>query len=107
MSSDKASPQTSELPDSVLRAHEGIEHQNRFEEVGVSFVTGGGRSDASPFSPIWVFDVIRAAAKAVQRTFAMAGKPSCDFRREQNETTLAVFLRRTHVRKRVYRESHA
>jgi hypothetical protein len=46
MSTDKASGKTSELLDSVLRAHEGIERQNAFEEVSASFVTGGGRSDA-------------------------------------------------------------
>ncbi len=40
MSSDKASPKTSEIPGSVLRANEGIEHQITFEEVSVSFVTG-------------------------------------------------------------------
>ena len=53
MSSDKASPKTSELPKLVLRAHEGIERQKTFEEVRVSFVTGGGYSNASPPSPIW------------------------------------------------------
>ena len=48
MSTDKASGKTSDLLDSVLRAHEGIERQNAFEEVSASFVTGGGRSDAIP-----------------------------------------------------------
>ena len=48
MSTDKASGKTSDLLDSVLRAHENIERQNAFEEVSASFVTGGGRSDAIP-----------------------------------------------------------
>ncbi|MCU1335812.1 MAG: hypothetical protein JWO19_1393 [Bryobacterales bacterium] len=48
MSTDKASSNTSEFLDSVLRAHQGIERQNAFEEVSASFVTGGGRSDAIP-----------------------------------------------------------
>jgi len=47
MSTGKASSKTSEFLDSVLRAHQGIERQNTFEEVSASFVTGG-RSDAIP-----------------------------------------------------------
>ena len=47
MSTDKAGSKTSEFLDSVLRAHQGFERQNTFEEVSASFVTGG-RSDASP-----------------------------------------------------------
>ena len=48
MSTHKASSKTSQFLDSVLRAHEGIERQNTFEELSASFVTGGGRSDAIP-----------------------------------------------------------
>ena len=47
MSTDKAGSKTSEVLDSVLRAHQGIERQNTFEEVSASFVTRG-RSDAAP-----------------------------------------------------------
>ena len=47
MSTDKVCSNTSEFLDSVLRAHQGIERQNTFEELSTSFVTGG-RSDAIP-----------------------------------------------------------
>jgi hypothetical protein len=47
MSTDDAGSKTSEFLDLVLGTHQGIERQNRFEEVSASFVTGG-RSDAIP-----------------------------------------------------------
>ena len=50
MSTDKAGSKTSEVLDSVLRAHQGIVRQNTFEEVSASFVTRG-RSHAVPPRP--------------------------------------------------------
>ena len=37
-----ASSKTSELLDSVLRAHGGVDRWNRFEEISAVLVTGGG-----------------------------------------------------------------
>jgi hypothetical protein len=104
MSTDKASPKTSELPDSVLRAHEGIERQNTFEEVSVSSVTGGC-SDASPPSPIWSSMLSAPPQKAFEEHSLWRVKRLGDFRREQNRN--GCFLRRAYVRKQVYRESQA
>ena len=92
MSSDKASPKTSELPDSVLRAHEGIGHQNTFEEVGVSFVTGGGRSDASPFGPIWSSTLSAPRQRPFKEHSLWPEKRLGDFRREQNRNDHGCFL---------------
>ena len=92
MSTGKASPGTSELPDSVLRAHEGIERQKTFEEVSISVVTGGGCSDASPLSPILSSTLSAPPQKAFEEHSLWRVKRRGDFRGEQNRN--GCFLRR-------------
>jgi hypothetical protein len=92
ISTDKASPKTSGLPDSVLRDHRGIERQNTFEEVRLSLVTGGGWTDASPPDPIGSSTLSAPPQKAFEEHSLWRVKRRGDFRGEQNRN--GCFLRR-------------
>jgi hypothetical protein len=107
VSTAKASPKTSELPDSVLRAHEGIECQDKFEEVSVSFVTGDGCSDASPPSPIWSSTLCARPKKAFEEHSLWRVKRLGDFRREQNRNHHGCLLEEGLCPQTSLPESHA
>ncbi len=107
MSTDKAGPETSELPDSVLRAHEGIERQNTFEEVSVSFVTGCGRSEVLPPTPIWSPTLLASLQKQFKEHSLWRVKRFGDFLLEQNRNHRGCLLEEGLVRKQIYREFHA
>ena len=92
MSTDKASPKTSELPDSMLCAHEGIERKNTFEKVSVSFVTGCGRSDALPPTPILSATLSAPLQKPFKEHSLWRVKRLGDFRREQSRNYRGCLL---------------